>query len=226
MKKFFYSLCIAICLCACHSSETMNSNIFQVDVKESHSSIQLKLADVAEVEYIKLANDSDFLVRTKPLVCSDNYILTKGGDTGEILIFDKIGKAVGRFSHYGNGPHEYNYITNLLLDEKRKEIYVHDVFSRKMLVYDMTGAFIREYTMGDARFIYSFDDTCFLVYNTITNQTNIDLRPYFTLVSKTDGKVLQTINVSFASDKKFDLEVTKSNNGESFTYTAMHLPII
>ena len=74
MKNFFYPLCIAICLFACHSSETMNSNIFQVDVKESHSSIQLKLADVAEVEYIKLANDSDFLVRTKPLVCSNNYI--------------------------------------------------------------------------------------------------------------------------------------------------------
>ena len=152
MKKFFYSLCIAICLCACHSSETMNGNIFQVDVKESHSSIQLKLADVAEVEYIKLANDSDFLVRTKPLVCSNNYILTKGGNTGEILIFDKTGKAINRFSHAGNGPHEYNYITNLLLDEKRKEIYVHDVFLQKMLVYDMTGAFIREYTMGDARF--------------------------------------------------------------------------
>lgn len=226
MKKFFYPLCIAICLFACHSSETMNSNIFQVDVKESHSSIQLKLADVAEVEYIKLANDSNFLVRTKPLVCSNNYILTKGGDTGEILIFDKTGKAVSRFSHYGNGPHEYNYITNLLLDEKRKEIYVHDVFLQKMLVYDMKGAFIREYTMGDARFIYGFDDACFLVYNTITNQTNSDLKPYFTLVSKTDGKVLYAINVPFASDKKFNLEVTKSNNGESFTYTAMHLPII
>lgn len=226
MKIFFYSLCIAICLCACHSSETMNGNIFQVDVKDSHSSIQLQLDDVAEVKYIKLANDSDFLVRTKPLVCSDNYILTKGGNTGEILIFDKTGKAISRFSHAGNGPHEYNYITNLLLDEKRKEIYVHDVFLQKMLVYDMKGTFVREYTMGDARFIYSFDDVCFLVYNTITNQTSTELKPSFTLVSKTDGKVLQTINVPFASDKKFDLAVTKSNNGESFTYTAMHLPII
>jgi len=65
MNNFFYSLCIAICLCACHSSETMNGNIFQVDVKESHSSIQLQLTDVAEVEYIKLANESNFLVRTR-----------------------------------------------------------------------------------------------------------------------------------------------------------------
>ena len=109
------------------------------------------------------------------------------------MIFDKTGKAINRFSHAGNGPHEYNYITNLLLDEKRNEIYVHDVFLQKMLVYDMTGAFIREYTMGDARFIYGFDDACFLVYNTITNQASSDLKPYFTLVSKTDGKVLYTI---------------------------------
>ena len=73
-----------ICLYGCTSSDISN-NIVPIDVRESNSTIQLNLKDIADVEYIKLGNDSDFLVKSRPLVFSDNYILTKGGESGEIL---------------------------------------------------------------------------------------------------------------------------------------------
>lgn len=214
-----------ICLYGCTSSDISN-NIVPIDVRESNSTIQLNLKDIADVEYIKLGNDSDFLVKSRPLVFSDNYILTKGGESGEILFFNREGKPIDKFSHYGNGPHEYNYITNLRIDEKRGEIFVHDVFSQKVFVYSLKGDFIREFPSGDGRFIYNFDDNSFIVYNTETNQINPKLKPYFSIISKDDGSTIKKLNIPFSSDKKYDLTVTKKGADGSFSYTAMHLPII
>lgn len=224
MKQLVFFLMMA-CLCSC-TSQHRNESVLQIDVSHDYSTVRMNLQDFAEVEYIRLANDSGFLVRSRPLVCSANYIITKGGEPGEILLFDKEGKPVSKFSHYGNGPHEYNYITNLRIDEKRGEIYIHDVFSQKIFIYTLKGEFIREFPSGDARFIYNFDDDSFLVYNTETNQINPELKPYFSIVSKMDGKILKRIHVPFSSGKKYDLTVTKEGAGGSFSYTAMHLPIV
>lgn len=224
MKQFVFFLIMA-CLCSC-ASQDKNDGVLQIDVSNDYSTTQMNLQDFAAVEYIRLANDSSFLVKSRPLVCSANYIITKGGELGEILLFDKRGKPLSKFSHYGNGPHEYNYITNLHIDEKRGEIYIHDVFSKKIFIYTVKGEFIREFSSGDARFIYTFDDDSFLVYNTETNQRNPELKPYFSIISKIDGKILKRINIPFSSGKKYDLTVTKEGAGGSFSYTAMHLPIV
>lgn len=220
----FTFLSSALISCGTRDQKT---DILTIDVNADYPEKELILQDFADVEYIKLANDSDFLVKSRPLVCSANYIITKGGgETGEVLVFNKEGKPINKFSHYGNGPHEYNYITNLRLDEKRGEIYIHDVFSRKIFTYTLNGEYIRDFSSGDGRFIYNFDDDSFLVYNTETNQTNPELKPYFSIVSKLDGKILKTINVPFSSGKKYDLTVTKQDAGGSYSYTAMHLPIV
>ena len=222
MKTYFYLLLI-ICLCGC-SSSPVNKGILEIDVTENHPKIELTLDEIADVEYIPLSSDSNFLTAARMLVCKDKYMLTRGGNN-EILIFSRQGKAMKEFSYWGNGPHEYNYITNLLADEKKQEIYVHDCFLRKFFVYDFNGKFLREYPGGDARFVYDFDDETFLVYNTETNRVDPDLKPYFSLVSKKDGAILKKIEVPFALDKRIDLAVTKDISGGSFTYTSMHLPL-
>ena len=222
MKTYFYLL-LAICLCGC-SSSPVNKEILEIDVTANHSKIELNLDEIADVEYIPLSSDSNFLTGKRMLICKDRYMLTYG-ENDKILIFSRQGKAMKEFSHWGNGPHEYNYITNLLADEKKQEIYVHDCFLRKFFVYDLNGKFLREYPGGDARFVYDFDDETFLVYNTETNRVDPDLKPYFSLVSKKDGAILKKIEVPFALDKRIDLAVTKDISGGSFTYTSMHLPL-
>ncbi len=223
--QLFFALC-AVLLCTSCGQAGMSNGLWITDVSKNYPKVQLALKDIADVEYIKLANDSDFLVKSRALVFSDNHILTRGAEAGEILVFDRQGNFRNKFSHYGNGPHEYNYITNLCLDEKRNELYVHDVFLRKILVYDLEGEFVREIQSGDGRFIYQFDDNSFLVYCAETNKVDPAFHPYFALISKDDGSIRQKIDVPFASDSRRDLAVTKEADGGSFTYTAMHLPIV
>ena len=225
MKIIKLVIPLLLLIVAACSSNTNKEDLLIIDVNKNHSKIILNLQDIADVEYIKLANDSNFLVRSRPLVFSENYILTKGGKEGEILFFNHQGQPLQKFCHYGNGPHEYNYITNLRIDEERKEVYVHDVFSKKILVYNLTGNFIREFSSGDGRFIYNFNKNTFLFYNTETNTVNPDLKPYFSLVSKEDGAIMKRIEVPMVSGKRHDLAITKIVKGGNFTYTAMHLPL-
>lgn len=213
------------CLYAC-SSPVHKESMLTINMDEEYSDINLDLKDIADIEYIKLANDPGFLVSSRPLVVSKNYILTKGEREGEVLLFNRQGQPVQKFCHYGNGPHDYNYITNLRIDEKRKEIYVHDIFSQKMLVYDLKGDFIRKYSTGDIRFLYNFNEDVFLCYNAETNTLDPELKPYFTLVSKENGTIVKRIDMPKVSGKRHELAVTKNREGGSFTYTAMHLPII
>lgn len=227
MKNIFINLCfvVGISLCACSSNDSDNS-LLSIDVNTKYPKIQLNLKDIADIEYIKIASDSNFLVSSRTLVFNDNHIITKGSQPGEILLFDRQGNPLNKFSHYGNGPHEYNYITNLRIDEIKQEIYIHDIFSQKIIVYDLMGNFIREYPTGDERYIYNYNNNAFITYNTETNKIDPTLRPYYSIVSKKNGSILNKIDIPFPAGKRHELAVTKKQEGGSFTYTAMHLPLI
>lgn len=69
-------------LCGCAGKSTDNE-VLQIDLNAEHSSIRLNLKVIADVTYIKLASNTDLLVRSRALVCNENYILTKGGETKE-----------------------------------------------------------------------------------------------------------------------------------------------
>lgn len=97
-----------VCWCAC-SSPVHKGNIFTINLDEDYSEINLDLKDVADIEYIKLADDPGFLVSLRPLVFSENYIITKGVKEGEVLLFNRQAQPIQTFCHYGKGPHDYNY---------------------------------------------------------------------------------------------------------------------
>ena len=81
MKTYFYLLLI-ICLCGC-SSSPVNKGILEIDVTENHPKIELTLDEIADVEYIPLSSDSNFLTAARMLVCKDKYMLTRGGNNAD-----------------------------------------------------------------------------------------------------------------------------------------------
>lgn len=204
-------------------SKKQDLNIYTVDVTKDYPGVKLKLNDIADITYIKLESGSDFLVSTRPLCISDNYIVTGGADEGEILFFTINGDTLHHFSNHGNGPHEYLYAIDIHIDEQNNEIFIHDSFLRKILVYNLYGEFVREFPAETSYYIYPFGKENFISYN-LDNRSSVEEKPYFSLVSKVDGSELN--KVTFPMGDVHDLTVQTKMDGGTFTYTAMHLPII
>lgn len=204
-------------------SKKQDLNIYTVDVTKDYPGVKLKLNDIADISYIKLESGSDFLVSTRPLCISDNYIVTGGADEGEILFFTINGDTLHHFSNHGNGPHEYLYAIDIHIDEQNNEIFIHDSFLRKILVYNLYGEFVREFSAEKSYYIYPFGKENFISYN-LDNRSSVKEKPYFSIVSKVDGSELN--KVTFPMGDVHDLTVQTKMDGGTFTYTAMHLPII
>ena len=123
-----------------------DKGLITIDLRESPSFKKILLQDIAEIEYIPLRNDSDFLSSVRFMSVTENYIWTRGGDNGrEILRFDRIGKEICKFSHYGQGPEEYLYINSQTINEQEQEIHVYDRQSNKVLVYNFAGNFLHSF---------------------------------------------------------------------------------
>lgn len=204
-------------------SKKQDLNIYTVDVTKDYPGVKLKLNDIADITYIKLESGSDFLVSTRPLCISDKYIVTGGADEGEILFFTINGDTLHHFSNHGNGPHEYLYAEDIHIDEQNNEIFIHDSFLRKILVYNLYGEFVREFSAEKSYYIYPFGKEYFISYN-LDNRSSVKEKPYFSLVSKVDGS--ESNKVTFPMGDVHDLTVQTKMDGGTFTYTAMHLPII
>lgn len=218
------SLYILLLLLASCSSK-QRANLMTIDVNKSYPQKVLQLDEVASVEYVKPSTANDFLAKTRALVLTDHYLVEKG-ESESILIFDRQGNPISKFSHEGNGPHEYLNASTVMLDEKQSLIYVHDIQMQKMFIYKLDGEFVNEYDTDNFRFVYQFDDEHFIVYHRITNRVNVDMTPYFSIVSKQTGQQVQKIEIPLAMNKATDLSVTLGEGEQKMVYSAMHLPIV
>lgn len=226
MKNMKYILagCIAaICLCNC--SEPQDSGVYVVDVSKDYPELKLDLREIAEVSYLKLETDADFVTKTRPKCISENYVITNGAGRGEILMFDAhSGKAVSRFAHQGNGPHEYLYTSGVLVDEAVREVLIHDAFLRKIFVYDFNGDFIREMPVEKSGRIYPLGGDEMLSYD-FDDRVQHPEKPAFSILSKADGKLLESFGVPIVGDMH-DLMVYVDVEGGTFAYSADHLPVV
>ena len=74
------------------------------------------------------------LVNSTPSVVSDKGIAIRGGKIGEILLFDKQGqKLQGRICRRGEGPEEYTAVIFNIVDWQRKEVFIADFTSLKVI---------------------------------------------------------------------------------------------
>ncbi|WP_071134974.1 6-bladed beta-propeller [Millionella massiliensis] len=69
------------------------------------------------------------------------YVLDRS--CASILIFDKQGRYLGGIYDQGPGPKEYTRIVDMKLDRLNKQILVTDQFSKKLLVYDSDGNWVK-----------------------------------------------------------------------------------
>ena len=215
-------LCSSICIIVffflngCQSEKSNDNTLIQFDVRASYPEKAIRLEDVADIEYLQLEFDEEFLYQRPPHIITSRKIIT--GFNGDILIFSREGKPLSKFNRLGSGPQDYPTISQLLYDESLDEFYVRS--QNKIVVYTTSGNFKRVIPLPNGtwmREIANFDSVTFLHYD------NYDLYPArFSFISKENGNVVAT--VSMPKDKNINVSFSQvsGNNVNIFTAPAYH----
>lgn len=182
------------------NSQSKTGDLPVIDFSKNYPQKELRLQDIAEIDYIPLETTDDILLSDKAVLfaVSDNYILVYEPQRGDIFIFDHSGKLYSHFNHKGQSGWEYVWIGGAVYDEKNEEIFV---CNRSIQVYSLNGVHKRTLkinTIQDEMTVYNFDDDALLVYDGV----NID--PYFKreikkkpyrLLSKKDGSLISVLDI-------------------------------
>jgi hypothetical protein len=175
----------------CKSEKGKENDLIRFDVSASYPEKEIHLEEVADIEYLQLELDDDFLFMNAPHIVTSDKIIISSRD-GDVLIFSRNGKTVSKFNHRGNGPGKYIYIATLLYDEQADEIFIES--RDKLLVFSSSGDFRRTIPLFgfmnnmDCQLV-NFDSETLLLYD----DYNLSPSPYL-FISKKDGSAADTIH--------------------------------
>ena len=207
------SICVIICfqLCGCTSKKGNENTLIQFDVSASYPEKEIKLEDVADVEYLQLEFDEDFLFTELPSIITEDKIIIKRRRDGDILIFSRAGKPLSKFNRRGNGPGDYADIDALVYDEIADELFV--ISGNRIKVYSPSGDFKRTIPLlegASIREIEDYDSGTLLLYD------NNNVYPAsFSLISKKDGSVVGTVDMP--QDKKINTFISRVSGNNVIT---------
>jgi hypothetical protein len=211
---FYLVLIPALCGCA-HQTE---SHLVAIDVTRDYPEKEIKLSELADVSYVQLKADDDYLFKGQPIVLTQNNIVVYDRSSGSILFFAIDGTPKSRFNHKGNGPGEYVRVENALYEEAKDELYVTSSQSRSIEVYSSDGEYVRTLPVPRRSYVSQFflfdESTLFLhdnrnmqiairrVLSKVTGrpaaeeEAGIDSYPKpFLLISKADGSPLSYVDI-------------------------------
>lgn len=218
---------ILFIMVGCRENKQSADKFISVDVTAKYPEKELVLQDFMDVEYIPLETNDEFICQGlvmaigKDIILARNYI-----NDGALFVFDrKTGKGIKKINRKGQGGEEYTFIQRVVLDEDKKEIFIHDHFAKKIVVYDLDGNFKRSLKHDDDLYfahIYDFDRD-----NLICNNYWVTDRESFMIVSKQDGSIIQKIQIPF--DRKILMDVSTKDESKNMTYSVVprtYYPII
>jgi len=179
-----------------------SDELVEVDVTKTYPKIDIHLEDIADVEFVSLETNNDYLCNGNPVAFTDSFILYANKKEGSVFVFDKSGKAMQRFNHKGQSGKEYVAISQALWDDKNKELYINDMFTKRILVYDLDGNYKRSFYHAKGQFenIVNYSDSS-LICRDVDGSFGLfpDEAPKnpFTIISKQTGKIIKDIVIPF-----------------------------
>ena len=190
---------LAIMIAGCEENKQTTDDLITVDVTKTPSSKKdLILQDFMDVEYIPLETKDDFLNQGVVQAVGKDVILVKNwNDDGDIFVYDRTGKALRKINRKGQGGEEYIYIYNIILDEDKEEMYINDIYAKKIVVYDLYGNFKRNFKHkegGGSIFytdVFNYDKDNLICYDEYNEEIP------FVLISKQDGSIVKDIKIPY-----------------------------
>lgn len=213
MKYLILALALSF-VCSCKQTNDKNIQLVTVDVAKDYPPKEVWLQDIADIGYIPLATTDSVLVNSDFSVVSNDGIVVRGGEVGEILLFDKQGQTLqGRICCQGQGPEEYTAVIFNIVDWQRKEVFIADFTTLK--VYDFSGKYLRTLSRQSIMDLNITDLNRDYLLCSLFKEGNEDpYAPYF-LLSKEDGKI-DTLSIEIprciASDRKIVWDDGHTNN--------------
>jgi hypothetical protein len=193
-----------------------NGDVITVDVTATYPKKELILQDFMDVEYIPLETTDDFLNQGRVQAVGREIILvTNRNRDGDIFVYDRTGKALRKINRTGQGGEEYTSIFNITLDEDNGEMFVNDIRTRKILVYDLYGKFKRSFKHkegGGTLFytgIFNYDKENLICHDEFSEEIA------FLLVSKQDGSIAEEIRIPF--EKRMLLQQRRTEGEAVYT---------
>ena len=212
----------------CNQSKPQSEGLIIVDVTNTDYPIkELILQDFMDVEYIALETNDDFINQGFVQSIGQKIIVVKNGiNDGDIFIYKrKTGEAIRKFNHKGQGAEEYVAISGIVLDEDKYEMFVTDNVTRRMLVYNLDGKYLRSFKFQkNAMYkkIYNFDKQNLICYNFSSSNDGQS----FAIISKQDGSITQEIQIPFGEIKSIYIFLRDEANDMTYGAAPYIYPII
>jgi hypothetical protein len=179
----------------CTETKQSTDNINVIDITQIHPENFYNAGEeVISVEFIPLETKNEFLCAGKVVAFTDEVIvyhnIRVGGD---ILIFDRKGKALNKINKQGHGGEEYASNNGIVYDGANKELFVNSLLSGKIVVYDLEGNFKRSFRQHTIYWeIENYDKETLICY---VREENIE-HPVF-LISKQTGEKVRNIVIPY-----------------------------
>ena len=130
---------ILFLLIGCKKNEQPINNFITVDITANYPKKEMILQDFMDVEYIPLETTDEFICQGFIQAIGKDMIIAKNrSNDGNIYIYNREGKALRKINRKGQGGEEYTDILKIVLDEDNNEIFVNDMYAKKILVYDLS----------------------------------------------------------------------------------------
>ncbi len=145
MKKLYFIIpCIIFFSFSCNSNIEVNSNIIDIEGSLNNTKIVECSDHFKRVEYVPLETNSQSLIGSiRKIEIMDNTIFVMD-NSGSIVTFNRDGKFINRLNRKGNGPQEYNNISDFYVDGVDKSLVILDN-SGDIVKYDWNNNFLSRY---------------------------------------------------------------------------------
>ena len=202
-KNILLSSIFLLAMFSCNGGKPSTSDLITVDVTANYPEKELVLQDIFDVEYVPLETTDEFVTQAMVKAVSDHYVLTGNwGDDGNLYLFDRAtGKGIRLINRKGQSGEEYALAANCLIDEAKDELYVFDIMTRKVLVYDLIGSFKRSFKYaGEWYYKEAFIYDNNLLLCSASDYNSVPHRYQHLLISREDGSIVREISLPYEGD--------------------------
>ena len=161
---------LLIIISACTNTQSRRVQTDEIYIAQSGEKV-LKMSElVKNIRYVKLETTSDNLIGTvsQLIPLKNKYLVVDNSASKQVLLFDATGRFITRISRVGVAPGEYVTITSVAVDEEEERIFIADMGTGNILVYDMRGEYLDkisvDFSVKDIVYVGSNKMACYCDY--------------------------------------------------------------